>query len=193
MKKSNPASEKILNAAQTRMVRFGYHKVTMDEIASDVRMSKHTIYMYFPSKIEIAKGLVTRIKAKINDNRLRIEKTEKDPLKVLSLNLVFLQQEISPWYECFLRDIQFELPELWQDFVGFYSEKIMDMEKIVVAGIKRGIFRPVNPTLAVRAHLGAVKDLMNPETLHQVGVTFQEALDFLYDIWLKGIVKDGKR
>ncbi len=193
MKKANPASEKILNAAQTRMIRFGYHKVTMDEIASDARMSKHTIYMHFPSKIEIAKGLIARIKTKINDNRLKIEQTEKDPLKVLSLNLFFLQQEISPWFEHFLKDIQIELPELWQDFVDYRSEKIMDMEKIVVAGIKNGKFRPVNPSLAVRAHLGAVNDLMNPEALQRMGVTFQEALDFLYDIWAKGILKDGKK
>ena len=60
-------------------------------------------------------------------------------------------------------------------------------------GIKEGKFRNVNPTLAVRAHLGAVNDIMNPETLHQEGMTFQEALDFLYDIWSKGIVKDGKK
>ena len=193
MKGSNAVIEKILNAAQSRMIRFGYRKVTMDEIAFDLRISKHTIYLHFPSKIDVAKGLVTRIKAKINENRLKIEKTEKDPLKALSMNLYFLQHEISPWYEHFLKDIQFELPELWQDFVDYRSEKIMDMEKIVVAGVKKGIFRPVNPTLAVRAHLGAVNDLMNPETLHQVGITFQEALDFLYDIWSKGIVKEGKR
>ena len=193
MKGSNAVIEKILNAAQSRMIRFGYRKVTMDEIAFDLRISKHTIYLHFPSKIDVAKGLVTRIKAKINENRLKIEKTEKDPLKALSMNLYFLQHEISPWYEHFLKDIQFELPELWQDFVDYRSEKIMDMEKIVVAGVKKGIFRPVNPTLAVRAHLGAVNDLMNPETLHQVGITFQEALDFLYEIWSKGIVKEGKR
>ena len=189
MKKNNPVADKILTAAQTRMVRFGYHKVTMDEIATDLRMSKNTIYLHFPSKIDIAKGLVARIKDKINDNQLKVEKTEKDPLKIISLNILFLQQELAPWFEHFLKDIQLELPELWQEFVDFRSEKVMDLEKLVAAGIKKGKFRAVNPALAVRAYLGAVNNIINPEILQQEGVSFQQALETVMDIWSKGIVK----
>ena len=92
MKTSNPIVDKILSAAQIRMVRFGYHKVTMDEIAADLRMSKNTIYLHFPSKIAIAKGLVARIRNRINVHQVEIEKNEKDPLKIISLNILFLQQ-----------------------------------------------------------------------------------------------------
>ena len=189
MKKTNPVADKILTVAQTRMVRFGYHKVTMDEIAGDLRMSKNTIYLHFPSKIDIAKGLVARIKNKINDYQLRVEKTEKDPLKIISLNILFLQQELAPWFEHFLKDIQIELPELWQEFVDFRSEKVMDLEKLVTAGIKKGKFRPINPALAVRAYLGAVNNIINPEILQQEGVSFHQALETVMDIWSKGIVK----
>ncbi len=192
MKKTNPVVEKILTAAQVRMVRFGYHKVTMDEIAGDLRMSKNTIYLHFPSKIDIAKGLVARIKDKINDYQLKIEKTEKDPLKIISLNILFLQQELSPWFEHFLKDIQLELPELWQEFVDFRSEKVMDLEKLVASGIKKGKFRSVNPALAVRAYLGAVNNIIDPEILQQEGVSFQQALETVMDIWSKGIVKGDK-
>jgi len=189
VKETHPAVEKILNAAQVRMVRFGYHKVTMDEIATDLRMSKNTIYLYFPSKIDIAKSLVARIKNRITDYQLKVEKIEKDPLKVISLNIIFLQQELGPWFEHFLKDIQLELPELWQEFVNFRSEKVLDLEKLVARGVKKGKFRPVNPALAVRAYLGAVNNIIDPEILQQEGVTFQQALETVMDIWSKGIVK----
>jgi len=189
MKKTNSVVEKILTVAQAQMVRLGYHKVTMDEIASDLRMSKNTIYLYFPSKIDIAKGLVARIKNNINDYQLKVEKTEKDPLKIISLNVLFLQQELSPWFEHFLKDIQLELPELWQEFVDFRSEKVMDLEKLVESGIKKGKFRLVNPTLAVRAYLGAVNNIIDPEILQREGVSFQQALETVMDIWSKGIVR----
>jgi AcrR family transcriptional regulator len=189
MKTINPIAGKILAAAQTRMVRFGYHKVTMDEIAGDLKMSKNTIYLQFPSKIDIAKGLVANIKGKINDYQLKVEKTEKDPLKIISFNILFLQQELAPWFEHFLKDIQLELPELWQEFVDFRSEKVMDLEKLVASGIKKGKFRQVNPALAVRAYLGAVNNIIDPEILQQEGVTFQQALEIVMDIWSKGIMK----
>jgi AcrR family transcriptional regulator len=189
MKASNPVAEKILTAAQTRMVRFGYHKVTMDEIATDLKMSKNTIYLHFSSKIDIAKGLVTRIKGRINDYQLSVENKESDPLKIISLNILFLQQELAPWFEHFLKDIQIELPELWQEFVDFRAEKVMDLEKIVSAGIKKGNFRTVNPSLAVRAYLGAVNNIIDPETLQREGISFQQALETVMDIWSRGIVK----
>jgi len=161
----------------------------MDEIAADVHMSKNTIYLHFSGKIDIAKNLVARIKDKINDNQLKVEKNQKDPLRIISLNILFLQQELAPWFEHFLKDIQLELPELWQEFVDFRSEKVMDLEKLVVAGIKKGKFRVVNPALAVRAYLGAVNNIIDPEILEQEGVSFQQALETVIDIWAKGIVK----
>jgi len=193
MKTSNPLADKILTAAQARMVRFGYHKVTMDEIAADLRMSKNTIYVHFPSKIDIAKCLVAKIRNKINDHQIKIEQTEKDPLKIISLNVLFLQQELSPWFECFLKDIQLELPELWQEFINFRTEKVMELEKLVAEGIKKGKFRQISPGLAVRAYLGAVNNIIDPEILQQEGITFQQALETVMDIWSKGIVKEGKK
>jgi len=189
MKSLNTSADKILDAAQERMVRFGYHKVTMDEIASDLRMSKNTIYLRFPSKIDIAKSLVMRIKKKINDYQIEVDKKEKDPLRIISLNILFLRQELAPWFEHFLKDIRLELPELWQEFVHFRSEKVMDLEKLVQAGIKKGKFRSVNPALAVRAYLGAVDNIIDPEILQQEGVSFQQALETVMDIWSKGIVR----
>jgi hypothetical protein len=142
--------------------------------------------------MDIAKGLVARIRNKINGHQVQIEKTESDPLRVISLNVLFLQQELAPWFEHFLKDIQLELPELWQEFVDFRTEKVMELEKLVATGIKKGKFRQVNPTLAVRAYLGAVNNIIDPEILQQEGITFQQALETVMDIWSKGIVKGEK-
>jgi hypothetical protein len=100
-----------------------------------------------------------------------------------------LQQELTPWFEHFLKDIQIELPELWQEFVDFRAGKVMDLEKLVGAGIKKRKFRDVNPALAVRAYLGAVNNIIDPEVLQQEGVSFQQALETVMDIWSKGILK----
>ena len=63
MTKTN--QEKILNVAEKRMLQHGYRKVTMDEIACDLRMSKNTIYKEYRSKIAIAQALLERLKNKI--------------------------------------------------------------------------------------------------------------------------------
>ena len=45
--------ERILEAARDRFARYGFSKVTMDEIASDVEMGKASLYYYFPTKEDL--------------------------------------------------------------------------------------------------------------------------------------------
>lgn len=188
MKLKEVARERILTAAEKRMVRFGYRKVTMDEIARDLVMSKNTIYLHFKSKVEIARGLLDRLKDRINNGQTGIENDNKSPLDVISKNIIFFQKELSPWFEHFLKDVKLELPDLWQDFIDFRTDKIMEIKGLVEKGIKKGIFRKVNSSLAVRVYLGAVDSIISPEILEEEHVSFQEALETVLDIWSQGIL-----
>jgi TetR/AcrR family transcriptional regulator len=49
----------ILTAARDRFFRFGLSKVTMDEIAADLGMSKAALYYYFPTKEEIFRQVIS--------------------------------------------------------------------------------------------------------------------------------------
>ena len=189
MKTKDSAKEKILDAAQKRMVEFGYRKVTMDEIANDLIMSKATIYLHFKNKVEIAESLFACLKTRINDGQLKIEKENKNPLDVISKNILFLQKELSPWFEHFLGDIKLEVPELWKDFIAFRTDKILEIKGLIEKGIKKGVFRKVNAGLAVRVYLGAIDSIINPEILEQEQISFQDALEVISDIWSNGILK----
>jgi TetR/AcrR family transcriptional repressor of mexJK operon len=48
----------ILDAAQKRFARYGLTKVTMDEIAADLGISKAALYYYFPNKEDIYRNVV---------------------------------------------------------------------------------------------------------------------------------------
>ena len=41
---------KIIERTEDKFFRDGFYKTTMDEIATDLSMSKKTIYKFFPSK-----------------------------------------------------------------------------------------------------------------------------------------------
>ncbi len=189
MSKDNLAFEKILNAAEKRMIQFGYRKVTMDEIAGDLRMSKNTIYKIFSGKEDIAQALVKRLRQKLNISLDRIQKTQQDPLCIFSDSVLLLRKQLGPWFEHFFREIPTELPRLWEEFLHFRNEKILAIRSLVEKGSKKGIFRAVNPSIATEAYLGAVKAITNPRFLEQENLTFDQALDAILDIWSNGIVK----
>ena len=169
------------------MLKFGYRKVTMDEIAGDLGMSKNTIYRYFQSKEQIAEVIFEQLKDRINAGILEIEKHEKDPLKVISKNILFVQKELAPWFDYFLADIKTELPQLWEGFIHYRTEKIFEIEALIREGIRKKEFRQVNSMIAMRAFLGAIDAVINPELLHKENISFEKALEEVLDLWSNGI------
>jgi AcrR family transcriptional regulator len=53
--------DRILDAAERLLGRFGYRKMTVDDIAAEAGIGKGTIYLSFPSKEEVLLSTVDRI------------------------------------------------------------------------------------------------------------------------------------
>jgi TetR/AcrR family transcriptional regulator len=58
----------ILDAARKRFAYYGFSKVTMDEIASDVGMGKASLYYYFPTKEGLFHEVIKQEKEQFLDN-----------------------------------------------------------------------------------------------------------------------------
>ena len=189
MDKDAQVKEKILNIAEKRMIKFGYRKVTMDEIAQDLVMSKNTIYKHFTSKIELVEALFKRLEKEINQELSLIEESSKDPLEIISKSIFFIQHKLAPWFEHFLGDIKFELPDLWQQFVNFRNEKISEIKKLIEDGIKKGRFRKINAALALQVYMGGIDQVINPGFLEKEKISFADALEGVLDVWSSGVLK----
>src|SRR3712207_5449951 len=62
--------EHILDAANRLLARYGYKKMTMDDLAQEVGIGKGTIYLHFASKEEVALSHIDRIVENLKE-RLR--------------------------------------------------------------------------------------------------------------------------
>ena len=51
----------ILDATDDLLIKFGYKKMTIDDLAREVGIGKGTVYLHFPSKEEIALSHIDRI------------------------------------------------------------------------------------------------------------------------------------
>ena len=71
---NNMKQEQILKAAKELFTKYGFKKVSMDEIASETGVTKKTVYSYFSSKEELLKDV---IKEELQNIRKIIDKAEK--------------------------------------------------------------------------------------------------------------------
>src|SRR5438552_15724256 len=57
----------ILDAAERLLARYGFKKTTMDDLAREAGIGKGTVYLYFPSKEEVALCTIDRIVERLLD------------------------------------------------------------------------------------------------------------------------------
>ncbi len=53
--------DRILDAAERLLARFGYKKTTMEDIAREAGLGKRTLYLHFPGKEAVALSTIDRI------------------------------------------------------------------------------------------------------------------------------------
>ena len=57
--------ERVLDAADYLLARYGYKKMTMDDLAEHARVGRRTIYLHFPGKEEVALATIDRRLARL--------------------------------------------------------------------------------------------------------------------------------
>src|SRR5690349_865995 len=68
--------ETILQAATVLFHRYGYRKMTMCDVAEEARLSRPTVYQYFPNKEELALGVIDRLH---QDLTVELERLAAEP------------------------------------------------------------------------------------------------------------------
>jgi len=73
--------ESIIAAAKQLFTRYGYRKTSMDEVARAARVTKPTIYAYFPSKEDLMLEVIRSEVARIFTEALEQNSDIDDPLE----------------------------------------------------------------------------------------------------------------
>jgi AcrR family transcriptional regulator len=83
---SDPRLERVLDAAADLLVRWGYQKVTIDEIARQAGIGKGTVYLHFRTKEAIFLTVLLRAQWRIV--RPVVDRIAADPAEALPSRLV---------------------------------------------------------------------------------------------------------
>lgn len=122
----------IIEAARVRFAHFGFSKVTMEEIASDVELGKASLYYYFPTKEELFKAVIALEQEELKLNFELIIQVEKPASQKLhdyvKVRMKFFQDLINlgtlSIYSYF-------------DSKSVYEKLFLDFEKVELELIKR--------------------------------------------------------
>ncbi len=193
---TDPARQRIVTEARRHFLAHGFRGVTMDDLASELGMSKKTLYAHFSSKGALLQAVV--------EDKLRGADTEfgeitcqfeSDFLGALHQLLACVRRQSEELQPAFMRDMAREAPDLFQ-VVQVKRRALIQRHfgKLIGEGRKAGMIRKDIPAdLMIEILVGATDAIVNPQKLSQLDLPAKTGLTAIVTIFLEGVMTDQGR
>jgi AcrR family transcriptional regulator len=157
--------EKILQKASDLFLNLGFKSVTMDDIASEMGISKKTIYSHFSTKLKLVQASTFYVLDKINSGICDICSGELNPIEeVFTIKSLIMDQlkdeKSSPHYQ-----LQKYYPKIFKLLKDKQFESVNECVKHnLERGIDQGVYRKeMDLDIITRFYLNGNAGLLNYE------------------------------
>jgi AcrR family transcriptional regulator len=186
---------RILAGARRHFFAHGFRGVTMDDLALEMRMSKKTLYVHFPSKTAVLEAVLQDKLARAESD-LRKAAAAADFTTQLQAMLACVREHAEELQPPFVRDMEREAPERFAMVQRGRAQLIQRyFGQLFGAGQKAGrIRKDVGTDFLVEMLIGAVNGVVHPQKLGELGLTPKTAFGKVIAVFLEGAaLPEGRR
>lgn len=183
--------ERILGQARAHFFAYGYSAFTMDDLATELGMSKKTLYVHFRSKDAIVRavldGFAMEVRADAEALLANPSLAFAEKLRGFAGGLMERLSRVTP---AVLRDLQRFAPELHRHIEQLRGKNIPYIfGRFIEEGQLAGAVRDdISPAFAGEFYLHAMQGMMQPATLQRLRVAPDVALDKALRIFFSGLL-----
>ena len=187
---------RILQKAKELFFQFNYSKVSVDEIAGGLGMSKKTIYKFFPSKEALLQQVLEfafrQIEAEV---RSIVEDRESDFTCKLNDILFFMARRTRLLQMPLVGEIKTRFPDLWQSIQQFRRNKVSHyMQQILQEGIEQSYFaKDTDIPLLIHIYSSLAVASIDPEFLASQGKTADAVFHDIIRMLFAGVLTEEGR
>ena len=155
----------ILDAADRLLARYGYKKMTVEDLAQEVGIGKGTIYLHFPSKEEVVLSHVDRIVERLKVRLLAIARDDAlapaERLRLMLVERVLYRFDSVQHYTESLTDLLAALrPGLLARRERHFEEESHVLAEVLREGRRAGLFHFHDARATARTLLLATNSLL---------------------------------
>jgi TetR/AcrR family transcriptional regulator, cholesterol catabolism regulator len=188
---SSSARQRIVQAARAHFFSHGFRRVTMDDLAEELGISKKTLYAHFPGKIDLLEAVLDDKFAGFRAKMKEVSRAHPhDFSTALHELLAHAQRELDEIKPPFVRDMRQKAPEVFKKVERRRAELIEGFfGKLFVEGQRTGMVRKDLPArLMIEILLAAVQAIVNPVKLEELCLTPRTAFASVLQVVLDGVV-----
>jgi AcrR family transcriptional regulator len=188
--------ESILDATDRLLARFGYRKMTVEDIAAEAGIGKGTIYLHFSSKEEVVLSHVDRIVDRLKQQHLaviaRSKHTALERIRQMLLARVLFRFDSIQHYTQSLNDLLAALrPGLLARRARYFEEEAQIFAEVLAEGRASGEFEFEDELAVAHAMLEATNGLL-PYSLSTTELGEREEVErrasAIADLLLRGLL-----
>ena len=181
--------EKILRASLGLFFKYGIKRVTMDDIAKELGMSKKTIYQFYKEKDDLVNQLC---EIQLLDQERAFDEMSKqanDPIHEIMLISIRMKEMVQNINPVFFLDLQKFYPTAFLRFQKFKEECAF---KNILTNIKRGkemgVYRAdIDDEFTARLRMAQTDMLMFGNYFSYERISFTKSSELVHDMFAYGI------
>lgn len=183
--------EKIISFATKHFFTYGYSKISTEELASGLAMSKSTLYKYFPRKDELLDTVIETFYASqvavieeiVQNHQSTIQQKIKRFLDVVGSRIAILKAEA-------LEDLKRTMPEAYEKLMKLRKKVILDkLTHLFQEGVKQGCFRnDIDAGFVVSVFLVSIETLTKPDYLIHSPYSYEKVVQHVFTLVIDGYV-----
>lgn len=187
--------QSILDVSYASFAKYGFKKVTIDEIAAELGISKKTVYKLFASKEEILREVVY---AKMNsllqvfENIQSMKESSVDKIQAIS---EVVGTHINEQWQRILTEVRLNAPALFKEIDSIIQERLaLGWQKIFIDGQKSGwVRKDIDPVVFTTAYVGVIRELMKTDFLSKHTLSESEVPKQVFKMFTEGILTEKGR
>lgn len=157
-------SDVILDAADRLLARYGYKKMTMDNLAQEVGIGKGTIYLHFRSKEEVVLSQIDRIIHRLKTELQTIAQSKEAPAsqlrQMLIMRVLFRFDSVQHYTESISDLLTAIRPALLARRAHYFEEEALIFAEVLKRGRRTGEFTIEDALATAQTLLMATNSLL---------------------------------
>lgn len=181
--------DRILQKAADLFHRYGVRSITMDEIASQLGVSKKTIYQYYSDKDELVDRVISEIIGNAQFNCEMLKSDARNAIHEIFQVMDFIKNMFTNMNPAMVFDLNRFHPKAYKLFLNYKNQYLYQMIKDnLERGIREELYRPeINIEIIVKLRLEGMSIAFNPDVFPPAKYNLAEIQQSVVEHFLFGV------
>ncbi len=182
----------ILEHARFRIMQSGIRTFTIEKLASDLKVSKKTIYKILPSKEEFVEAVLLYHFEELFSKVQQLPDHPEDPLRYISLTLNIILRQISLMTAATMYEIKLYYPQVWRQIEDFQAGVVKNLLNGFKQARQMGLIRKeLKLDFVTGLIMRIVQSVFQPEFFINYSYTISEMVRMFIDLIMNGMMESG--